>query len=89
MAHWHEVLDLPLIEVIYEDLVQSTDPSVRRLVDFAGLPWDDACLDFHQTKRAVHTASQEQVRRPIYTGAVGRWKRFEKHLGPLLKTLET
>ncbi len=87
MDHWRQVVGLPLLDAVYEDVVASTEASVRELVDFAGLGWDDACLRFHETERAVHTASQEQVRRPIYSAAVGRWKRFDEHLGPLLKAL--
>ena len=60
----------------------------RRLLEYCGLPWEDDCLKFYETERAVVTASSEQVRQPIHPGAVGSWRRFEKHLGPLIEVLE-
>jgi hypothetical protein len=74
-------------EVEYEDLVANTEQEARRLLDYCGLPWEDACLDFHKTERAVRTASVTQVRQPIYRSSVERWRRYEKYLGPLLEAL--
>jgi tetratricopeptide (TPR) repeat protein len=86
-AHWLKVLPLKLICVQYEELVADLEPQSRRLIDFLGLDWEPACLDFHKTERAVMTASVWQVRQPIYTTSAGRWKHYEKHLGPLLAML--
>lgn len=76
MAHWREVLPLPLLEIAYEDLVADPEGQSRRLVEFLGLPWDPACLDFHKTDRLVRTASAAQVRQPVHKGSVGRWKAY-------------
>ena len=77
-----------MIDVVYEDLVADLEPQVRRIIDFLGLPWEDACLDFHRTERHVNTPSSWQVRQPVYSSSVGRWRRFEKHLGPMLAQLD-
>jgi tetratricopeptide (TPR) repeat protein len=87
MEHWRRVLPLRMHEVVYEDLVADQERISRELVAFCGLPWDDRCLAFHKNPRAVKTVSRLQVRQPIYTHAVGRWKRFESHLGPLRDAL--
>jgi hypothetical protein len=87
MAHWKAVLDMPILDVVYEDLVADIEGGSRRLVGFAGLDWDPACLAFHENARIARTASLDQVRKPVYTGSVGRWKRYEAHLGPLLRGL--
>jgi tetratricopeptide (TPR) repeat protein len=87
MAHWKSVLDLPILDLRYEDLVAHQEEKSRELIDFVGLKWDDRCLRFHETRRDVATASHDQVRRPIYTDSVERWKPYEKHLGPLLDAL--
>ena len=88
MDHWRAVLPGRFLDLRYEELVARPEPAMRALVEFAGLQWEDACLDFHLSGRPVHTASAHQVRRPIYRTAVRRWKRYAKHLGPLLKALE-
>jgi hypothetical protein len=87
MAHWRDVLPLSVLELDYEALVAAPEAEVRRLLDFVGLPWDDACLRFHDTRRTVRSASAAQVRRPLNAAAVGRWKAYEDHLGPLLAAL--
>lgn len=84
MAHWREVLPLPVLDVGYEDLVARQEAVSREMIAFLGLDWDERCLDFHRTRRDVSTASVQQVREPIYRGSVERWRRYEKHLGPLL-----
>ncbi len=71
----------------YEALVEDLEGWAKRLIAHLGLPWDDACLRFHDSKREVRTASFAQVRQPIYTGSVGRWRRFGPHLGPLIEAL--
>jgi hypothetical protein len=87
MDHWRHVLPMPILEVEYEALVTDLEAQSRRLIDFIGLEWDRACLDFQTSGRAVHTLSRSQVRRPVYTTSIGRWRRYEKHLGPLLAAL--
>ena len=86
MKHWHDVLPPGrILDVRYEDVVVDSEREARRMLDYLGLPWDSACLRFHENRRAVHTASVTQVRKPIYSNSVARWKHFEKHLGPLLE----
>jgi tetratricopeptide (TPR) repeat protein len=88
MAHWRSVLPPGrILEVDYETLVEDLEGSARRLVSHLGLPWDDACLSFHESTRTVSTASFAQVRRPIYQASVGRWRRHADRLGPLLEAL--
>lgn len=87
MRHWKDVLGESLLDVAYEDIVADTEKEARRIIAFLGMPWDDACLEFYKTKKAVATASVMQVRQPVYTGSVGRWKRFGKHLIPLIEAL--
>ena len=88
MCHWCEVLPMAILEVEYERLVEDVETYSRAMVDFLGLPWDDACLDFYANPRSVSTASSVQVRRPIYRSSVGRWKRYEEHLGALVRSLQ-
>ncbi|WP_158754111.1 tetratricopeptide repeat-containing sulfotransferase family protein [Dyella sp. S184] len=85
MQHWHHVLPAgTVLDLRYEDMVADTEGQARRLLDYLGLPWDERCLDFHQNKRIVKTASIAQVRKPIYRSSIARWKHFEARLGPLL-----
>ena len=88
MAHWHAVLPVPILDVPYEELVVNQELWTRKLVDFVGLPWDARCLDYHKVDRPVVTSSFWQVRQPIYSSSIGRWRHYEKHLAPLLKMLE-
>jgi hypothetical protein len=76
-----------MLEVKYEDLVADFEPQARRIVDHCGLEWEDACLDFHKTRRPVRTASAAQVRQPIYQSSVGRWQPYKHLLRPLLEAL--
>jgi tetratricopeptide (TPR) repeat protein len=87
MAHWRSVLPLPVLDVVYEELVADVEGVSRRLVDFCGLPWDDRCLRFYENPRAVRTVSKLQVRRPVYASSIGRWRRYAAHLGPLRDAL--
>lgn len=84
---WRKHSKLRILEVGYEDLVADLDTHVRRITDFLELDWEPQCLNFHQTERHVDTPSSWQVRQPIYSSSVGRWRRFEKHLDPMLRTL--
>ena len=89
MAHWRRVLPAGrILDVRYEDVVAGLEKEARRIIAYCGLPWDDRCLSFHATQRPVRTASATQVRQPIYTSAVGRWRAYEEHLGLLLRALE-
>ncbi|MEX2010046.1 MAG: sulfotransferase family protein, partial [Dongiaceae bacterium] len=72
---------------VYEETVADPEAASRRLVAFCGLDWEAGCLAFHATDRPVRTASLQQVRRPVYGGAVGQWRRYERHLGPLVAAL--
>ncbi len=88
MDHWRTVLpEGAMLEVQYEDLVADHEAQARRLIAFCGLEWSDACLDFFKNDRSIRTASVIQVRQPIYTTSLARWKRYEPHLGPLIETL--
>ena len=84
MEHWRTVLPLNMIDVRYEDLVADLEGESRRVIEFLGLPWDPACLAFHETERPVMTASYWEVRQALYTSSLGRWRHYRKYLGPLL-----
>ncbi|MGG1948483.1 sulfotransferase [Trinickia sp. NRRL B-1857] len=89
MAHWRAVLPADrFIEVDYEAVVDDVESEARRLIDFLGLPWDAACLNFHDNQRIVRTASVNQVRKPIYRTSKGRWQAYAPWLGPLLAALD-
>ncbi|MES1924103.1 sulfotransferase [Salinisphaera sp. T31B1] len=88
MAHWQSVLPLPILTVDYETLVAEPETQSRRLIDFIGLDWDDRCLAFHETERAVRTASVWQVRQPVYASSVARWQAYAGQLEPLRRALE-
>jgi len=89
MAHWRATLaDGTILEVPYEKLVADPEPWIREIVQFVGLPWDPRCLDFHETERTVITASNWQVRQRISTSATGRWRNYERYLGPLRSLTE-
>ncbi|MHC4140916.1 MAG: tetratricopeptide repeat-containing sulfotransferase family protein [Planctomycetota bacterium] len=87
MAHWRDALEIPMLDMPYEALVADPEGMTRRLLDFCGLAWDDRCLRFYEGDRVVLTASYDQVNRPIYSSSVGRYRNFEKHLGPLKEAL--
>lgn len=84
--HWRAVLPpATLLEIPYAELVADQESSTRKILDFLGLPWDTRCLDFHESQRPVLTASAWQVRQKMYKSSVGRWRRYEKFIGPLLE----
>lgn len=88
MSHWRTVLPPGMmLEVDYEDTVRDLEAQARRLVEFVGLDWDDACLRYYENQRAVATPSRTQVRQPIYESSVGRWKRYGPGLEPLVRSL--
>ena len=81
MQHWHRVLPGKVLDVHYEETVTDLETQVRRILAHCGLPFEEGCVRFHETERPVKTASSEQVRQPIYTGALGYWRRYGRHLG--------
>ncbi len=87
MAHWGEVLDLPILQVRYEEHVAEPEKVCRDMLEFLELDWDPACLQFHESRRFTKTASRDQVREPIYTSSAGRWRNYERHIGPLIEAL--
>ncbi|MCP3904261.1 MAG: tetratricopeptide repeat protein [Planctomycetes bacterium] len=87
MEYWRDVLEVPFLEVDYEALVNDQEATTRQIIDFCGLPWDDACLRFHEVRRAERTLSLDQVRKPVYRSSVGRAERFGAHLDPLRAAL--
>jgi tetratricopeptide (TPR) repeat protein len=88
MEHWHKVIpEGTIMDVEYENAVADTEGYARRLIDFVGLDWDPACVEFHKSKRPVKTASVAQVRKPVYSGSVERWRKYGPGLQPLLDAL--
>ena len=87
MAHYDRVLPGKVCRVHYEDLIEDPGREIRRVLDWLGLPFEAACLEFHTNKRAVNSASSEQVRSPLYRDALERWQHYEPWLGPLKDAL--
>lgn len=87
MAHWNTVLPSEILTVQHEDVLDDLEGQVRRLLDFCGLEFEEACLTFHKTKRVIKTPSSEQVRQPIYRTGMGQWKPFESNLSELKDVL--
>lgn len=83
MSHWNDVIPRPILKMQYEETVVNFDIRARTLIEFIGLDWDEACLQFHKTERTVLTPSRWQVRQPIYTTSIKRWKRYGESLNPL------
>ena len=88
MSHWHKLFPGEIFTVQYEDLVLNQEKVSRQLIDYLGLNWDEKCLDFQNNERVVLTSSSSQVRRPIYNNSIDRWRRYEKHLQPLIEVLQ-
>jgi tetratricopeptide (TPR) repeat protein len=87
MDHWARVMPGRILTVQYEEVVADFEAQVRRLLDFCGLPFEEACLRFYESERPVRTPSAEQVRQPIYDRSVGHWRNYETHLGELIDVL--
>ena len=83
MDHWDEVLPGKVHKVVYEDMVQNQEQETRKLLNYCNLPFEEQCLKFYETKRAVKTASSEQVRQPIYERSLQLWKHYEEYLDQL------
>jgi hypothetical protein len=77
-----------MLEIDYEGLVTDVETHARRLVDWVGLPWDDACLRHTECTRPITTCSFSQARRPVHTGSVGKWQHYRELLQPLLNILD-
>jgi tetratricopeptide (TPR) repeat protein len=88
MAHWHRVVPGRILDLAYEDVVTSLEPTTRRLLDYVGLPFEAACLEFHRNPTATMTASSVQVRRPIYDSSLQQWRHYADELAPLRVRLE-
>ena len=87
MEHWQRALPGRILDVRYEDLVVDPEAQIRRLTNHCDLSWEEAVLNFDKTERQISTASAAQVRQPVHTGSVARWKRFEPDLHPLIAAL--
>ncbi len=87
MDHWRSVLPVKIHEIAYEELVHNTEANSRALIAHLDLDWDPACLEFFKTERPVTTASMWQARQPVYTGSVGAWRNYDRHLGALKDSL--
>lgn len=87
MAHWREHLPGAILEIPYEQLLEDQEGFTQRMIDFIGMPWDDACLSFHENRRTVKTASNLQVREPIHKRSRGRWQKYERELAPLVAAI--
>jgi hypothetical protein len=87
MDHWDEVLPGFVLRVQYEDVVQDLETQLGRILDFCGLPFEETCLKFHETKRSVRTPSSEQVRQPIYQSGLEQWRNYDPWLNSLREAL--
>ena len=87
MSHWHAVFPGRIHDVRYEELVENLEAQSRLLLEYVGLNWDERCLEFHRTDRPVGTASHWQVRQPLYSRAVGRWRNYEPFIDGLREAL--
>jgi len=88
MDHWATVLPGRVLTVQYEEVVTDFENQVRRLLEFCGLPWEDACLRFYESDRPIRTPSSEQVRQPIYDRSVGHWRNYAQYLDELITVIE-
>jgi hypothetical protein len=88
MEHWDTVLPGKVLRVEHEEVVENLEGSVRRILEFCGLPFESQCLEFYKTERSVRTASSEQVRQPIFKESLDQWRNFEPWLGPLKQEIE-
>ena len=87
MSHWDAVLPGSVLRVQHEALVDDLEGEVRRMLDYCGLPFEAACVQFHETERSVRTPSSEQVRQPIFRTSLEAWRKYESWLGPLKRAL--
>jgi|GEM_PF-636222 len=85
--YWTQTLEIEMMDLHYDKLVVDQENETRKLLEFLGLSWEDACLNFHKSKRVAATISYDQVNKKMYTSSSGRWKNYEKHIGPLIDAL--
>jgi hypothetical protein len=83
VARWHELLGENIFAVDYDELVRDPEPVLRALLEFLGLPWDEACLEFQRARSQVKTASLWQVRDPLHTRSSGRWRNYQQYIGDI------
>lgn len=88
MRHWKSIFGDRILTVQYENLAQNPETEARRIVEFVEIPWEDQCLRFHERSTTVRTFSTQQVRQPVYTSSVERWRVYEPFLGPLFKAMD-
>lgn len=88
MEHWRQVLPVPILEIDYEELVGHQERESRKLIEWLELPWEDACMEFYNTDRVVRTASITQVRKPIYSDSIGRWRSYQDWLRDLFEPVQ-
>ena len=88
MDHWHKLFPGEILDLKYENIINNQKDATENLLKYCGLEWEEQCLKFYETERSINTASSEQVRQPIYKGAMNAWKNYENHIGPLIETLE-
>ncbi len=88
MSHWRRIIGPNFLTVNYEALILNQEDTSRAIIEHCGLEWEDACLNFHQSEYASGTASAVQVRKPVYTSSIGKWKNYERQLQPLVRLLE-
>jgi hypothetical protein len=89
MEHWRKVLPIPIHELDYGALVADQESESRRLIEYCGLSWDERCLTFFRTERNIDTPSRWQVRQPIYSSSVARWRSYAQQLQPAISILES
>ena len=80
MLYWKNILSDFIYEIKYENLIYSPDAEIKNLLHYLNLNWEENCLSFHENKRPIHTASDVQVRKPLYKNSINNWKKYEKHL---------
>jgi hypothetical protein len=88
MAFWHDKFPAQIHDLNYEVLTENQIEETRKLLEHVGLDWEDQCLEFHKTQRAVKTASSLQVRQKMYRGSSDEWRHYETHLEPMIEALK-
>lgn len=88
MKYWHEIYPGEIYDIQYESLIENQEEESRKLIEYCALDWEESCLEFYKNKRSVNTASSEQVRQPIYKGAMNAWRNYESEIGPLIEMLD-
>ena len=88
MNHWHKVFGDQIYTVRYDNVINDTENTIKELIQYCELPFENECLEFYKSSRPVKTPSAEQVRQPIYKSGLNYWKNFEEHLQPLKKIID-